>query len=179
MKRYLLQIFSILGCFLAQSTLFHAISFGGIVPNLLMIVTAAYGFMYGRKSGMCTGFFCGLLMDTFFGNTLGFYTLLYVYAGYMNGYFSKIFFPEDMRLPLMLIAISDLLYNFVCYGLLFLLRRRFNVGYYVSNIILPEMVYTMVISLVMYPLLLRADRHFLDEEIRAQYKKSSESSRVS
>lgn len=178
MKRHLLHFVAIFASFLAQSTLFHALRFGGIAPNLMIIVTAAYGFMHGRKSGMLTGFFCGLLTDVFFGTSLGFYVLLYVYVGYLNGYFSKIFFPEDMRLPLMLIAFSDLLYNFVCYGLLFLLRRRFNIGYYVSGVILPEMIYTMVISLLLYPVILRTDRHLIDEEIRAQYRKSDEGRRV-
>ena len=66
MKRKILVGILILLCFLLQCTVFHALSFGGIIPNLLIILTSSYGFMGGRKSGMATGFFSGLLLDIFF-----------------------------------------------------------------------------------------------------------------
>lgn len=140
--------------FLLQCTVFQSLSFGGIIPNLMIIVTSSYGFMRGKKSGLLTGFFSGLLMDIFFGDLLGFYALIYMYIGYVNGIFRKMFYPEDIKLPLGLIVGSDLTYNLVCYILMFLLRGRFNIGYYFTNIIIPEMVYTMIVTFVLYPLLL-------------------------
>lgn len=145
-------------CFLLQCTVFQSLSFGGIIPNLMIIVTASYGFMRGRKSGLLVGFFSGLLMDIFFGSLIGFYAMLYMYIGYLNGIFSKIFYPEDIKLPMILILISDLAYSLSCYVLLFLLNGRFDFPYYFMNIILPEMVYTIVITCGLYPLLLFVER---------------------
>ena len=59
--------------------------------------------MRGRKTGLIVGFFCGLLMDLFFGSVIGFYSLIMMYIGYSNGLFRRIFYPEDIKLPLILI----------------------------------------------------------------------------
>lgn len=141
-------------CFLLQCTVFNSLSFGGIIPNLMIIVTASYGFMRGRKSGLLIGFFSGILMDIFFGNILGFYALIYMYIGYLNGIFRKMFYPEDIKLPIALIVASDFICNFVIYILTFFLRGRFQFVYYFLNIIIPEMVYTIIVTCALYPLLL-------------------------
>ena len=62
-----LSVFLIIAiCFLLQTTLFQALSFASISPNLLVVVTSSFGFMRGRKEGMWIGFFSGLLLDIFF-----------------------------------------------------------------------------------------------------------------
>lgn len=154
MKRNIALIFIILISFVLQTTLFQYLNFGGISPNLLIIVTASYGFMYGRRYGMVTGFVCGLLMDIFYGDVLGFYALIYLYIGAANGLFHRIFYHNDITLPLVLISISDFAYSFVCYVLLFLLRGRFQFGFYLKNIIIPEIVYTILVTVFLYPLIL-------------------------
>lgn len=159
MLSILVCIFFVILCFLLQCTVFPHLAFGGIVPNLMIIVTASYGFMKGRKTGLLTGFFSGLLIDIFFGDILGFYALIYMYIGYLNGIFRKMFYPEDIKLPIALIVSSDCLCNLVIYILTFLLNGRFNFIYYFLNIIIPEMVYTIIITCVIYPFLLLIERH--------------------
>lgn len=67
-------------CFLLQTTLFQALSFASISPNLLIIVVSSFGFMRGKKEGMYIGFACGLLLDIFGSGILGFLcAALYVY----------------------------------------------------------------------------------------------------
>ena len=141
-------------CFLLQSTVFHSLSLGGIIPNLMIILTASYGFMRGRKSGTLIGFFSGLIMDIFFSDVIGFYALLYMYIGYLNGVFKKMFYPEDIKLPIALIVGSDFLYNILIYFFTFFLKGRFQFIYYFLNIIIPEMVYTVIVACALYPLLL-------------------------
>lgn len=160
----------VLICFVLQSTLMKWIALGNVAPNLLIIITAAYGFMRGKKSGLLVGFFCGLLTDIFFGEVIGFYALIYMYIGYGNGFFHRIFFKEDIKLPLFLIALSDLLYGFVVYVLLFLLRGRFAFGYYMTNVILPEMIYTIVLTFILYPINLKINRKFDEIEKRSEKK---------
>lgn len=154
MARKIIVALLILVTFLLQSTLFHAISFGMIIPNLMLILVTSYGLMRGENGGIIVGFFCGLLYDIFFGEFIGIYTLIYMYIGFLNGRFSRIFFPEDIKLPLGLILGSDFLYGIVNYGLFFLLRARFHFGYYFIHIIIPEMVYTILVTLLFYPILL-------------------------
>lgn len=157
-------------CFLLQSTLFQTLDFSGITPNLLIVLTAAFGFMRNEKEGLIIGFFCGLLCDIFYGDVIGFYALVYMYIGYLNGKFSGVFYPEDIKLPMALIVVSDLSYGMMCYISLFLLRGRLDFPFYFLNIILPEMVYTTVVTLLLYPLVLFINIHLENREKRGAKK---------
>ena len=88
MRRKITVGFLIWFCFLLQSTVFQGIAFNGIVPNLLIVLTASFGFMRGEKEGLIIGFFCGLLCDIYFGDVIGFYSLVMMYIGFLNGKFS-------------------------------------------------------------------------------------------
>lgn len=164
MKRNIIIFFVILIGFVLQTTLFQALSFGGISPNILIIITASYGFMFDRKCGMVVGFICGLLMDVFYGSVLGFYALVYLYIGAANGTFHSIFFQDDIKLPLALILVSDFVYTFICYVLLFLLRGRFHFTFYLKNIMIPEIVYTIFVTVFLYPCILLLNRTVEDSE---------------
>ena len=142
-------------CFLLQGTVFRHLAFGGIVPNLLIVLTASFGFMRGENEGLLIGFFAGLLCDIFYGDILGFYALIMMFVGFLNGKFNRIFYPEDIKLPLALIIVSDISYSMMCYVLLFLLQGKFHFWFYFSNVILPEAVYTILVACVLYPLILK------------------------
>lgn len=150
MRRNLFIAAVVLLAFVLQSTIGKWIAFSGVTPNLLVIVVAAFGFMCGTKVGLLCGFFVGLLWDIFFGQVPGFYAMLLMYIGYMNGAFWQIFFKEDIKLPLILILISDFIYGLVCYILHFLLRGRFHFPHYMLYVILPEAVYTMLLTMLIY-----------------------------
>lgn len=170
MKRKIVVALMMLICFLLQCTVFKSLAFGGIVPNLMIILTSSFGFMRGKKSGLLIGFFSGLLIDIFFGEVIGFYALIYMYIGCGNGIFHKIFYPEDIKLPIALISVSEIIYGFSCYLLMFLLRSRFHFPYYFLHIILPEIVYTIVITLVLYPLILFIHQKLEKSEQRSAKK---------
>ena len=164
MKRNIILFFVILCGFVLQTTLFQALNFGGISPNILIIITVSYGFMYGKKCGMIVGFLCGMLMDIFYGNVLGFYALVYLYVGAANGVFHSSFYQDDIKLPLVLILASDFAYSFTCYVLLYLLRRRFDMIFYFKKIIIPEIVYTIFVTVFIYPCILLLNRSADDVE---------------
>ena len=148
MKR-LIEVMIILLFFLLQSTLFQHIAFAGIVPNLMIIITSGCGYMNGKTDGMIAGFLSGLLMDVFYGDVIGFNALLFLFIGYANGYANRYFFPDDVKLPLVFVSLSDIVYLMVTYIVRFLLRARFDIGYYFLNVMLPELVYTFFIALLL------------------------------
>lgn len=158
MKRKIVVFLIIIICFLLQSTVFQALAIASISPNLLIVVTSSFGFMRGRTEGMWIGFFCGLLVDIFYGSVIGFYALVYMYIGYINGFFRERFFPDDIKLPIILIAASDLSYNLIVYIFLFLFRGRFQFEYFLLNIILPELVYTILITIFLYFIILKINQ---------------------
>ena len=157
-------------CFVLQTTTFQSISIANIAPNLMIIVVAAFGLMRGKTEGMYIGFFSGLLVDIFCGFYLGIYALLYMYVGYLTGLFQKRFYPEDIKFPLLIISACDLITNLIIYLVLFLTRSRFDFGYYFTNIILPELVYTMIITLILYLLLLKINQKLEAYEKRRAIK---------
>ncbi|MEG2985950.1 MAG: rod shape-determining protein MreD [Lachnospiraceae bacterium] len=172
MRRKITIATMIIICFLLEGTLFHRLSFGSITPNLMIVLTSSFGFMRGSKEGMFVGFFSGLLMDTFFcfGTLFGFYALLYMVIGYINGLFQRLFYDEDVKLPLVLIAASELVYGVVIYLFLFLMRSKFEFGYYLGHVIIPELVYTILVTVVLYRIILKINRRLEAEEKRSASK---------
>ena len=156
LRKFVVALF-VLVSFVLQCSVFSHIAFAGIIPNMMIVLTASFGFMRGEKEGLIIGFFCGLLNDIFFGSFLGFYALVLMYTGYLNGKFSRIFYPEDIKLPIALIITSDLSYGTICYILLFMLRGKFQFTYYFSHVILPEVLYTVLVTLFLYPLILKVN----------------------
>lgn len=150
MKRIIADFLMIVLCFILQNTVFQTLALASISPNLLVILTASIGLMRGKREGMLVGFCCGFLIDIFYGNLFGFYALVYMYLGYMNGFFNKIFYDDDVKLPMLLIGASEFLYSLIIYVFLFLIRTRFDFGYYFIHIIIPELVYTIVVTIFFY-----------------------------
>ena len=165
-RRKLFYILTVLICFILQTTVFQGLAIGSIVPNLLLIATISFGFMRGKTTGLWVGFFCGILKDIFYGNLLGFYALIYLCIGYGAGCCTKIFYDEEIRVPMFLVAAGDLLYGMAVYGFQFLLRGRTDLFFYIRRIIIPEMIYTVLITVVLYKLLFIINKKLTELEMK-------------
>lgn len=166
MKRKAVFAAVILVCFILQSTVFKWLSVGSVTPNLLLAVTVSLGFMQGKKTGLWTGFFCGILIDLFYSNLFGFYALAYLIVGYGAGCCCKIFYGEEVRVPLMLVAAGDLIFGGFVYAVQFLMRGRIDLFYYLRRIIIPEMIYTVLVTVVLYKLLFRLNKKLAELEMK-------------
>ncbi len=158
MKRRIVMGILLIVTVIAQCSLFQVFAIASIKPNLLVILTASFALMCGRKTGMYTGFFGGLLMDLLYPGTIGFNALIYMWIGYLCGYFYRIFYDDDIKTPLLLCSISNLAYGLYCYAFTFLMRGRIHLLFYLHRIIIPEVVYTLLITLVVYRLIYRINQ---------------------
>ena len=170
MKSKITLFFTILICFLLQSTVISRIAIGSITPNLILILCISMGLMRGRKSGMWTGFFCGFLVDMFYGSVFGFYALIYMYIGFLSGYAHRICYDDDVKVPIFLAGAGDILYGLAVYALQFLLRGRLGLGTYLSRIILPETFYTIILTLIVYRVF-----YYINYHLMSPLKQESES----
>ena len=161
MKSKIVLFFTIIVSFLLQSTLLQKIAIGSITPNLLLILCVSMGLMRGRKSGLWTGFFSGLLVDLFYGSVFGFYALIYMYAGFFSGYAFRIYYDDDIKVPMALTAIMDLFYNLAVYGLQFFLRGRLGLFTYLYRIIIPEIFYTVFLTMIVYKFFYYINHRFM------------------
>ena len=155
LKRILITAGLIALVFLLQESVFPHLALGGITPNCVIILVCFAGFSNGALEGMLVGFFSGILLDLMHGQYIGMNALLYLYIGFLNGSFRKFFFGEDLKLPLLFTGLSDIIYGFVIYFFLFFTRQKTDVLFYIKSIIIPEAVYTMLVTVALYvPLLL-------------------------
>lgn len=160
LRRVLIATGIILLSFLLQTTIFKSkiLTFGLVSPNLLLMITFIFGFMRGRKTGLLTGFFCGILIDVLYSDVIGVNAIIFMFVGYINGWFNKIFYDEDIALPLGLLVGSEFLYNTIFYFFRFFLRGEFNYFYYVFHVIIPETIYTILVTIFVYRLILSMNR---------------------
>ena len=68
----------------------------------------------------------------------------------------------QVTVPMFLTAVADLLYNLSVYGLQFLLRGRLGLGTYLYRIIIPEMFYTVFITLIVYRIFRYINYHYMN-----------------
>ena len=115
---------------------------------------------------MLYGFIAGLLMDLFYSGPFGFYTLFFVNMGYVNGICTKYYYEDYITLPLILSLVNELAYNGYVYIFSFLIRNRLDIVYYLREIILPETIFTVVATLLLYRSFLFTNRRLEELEKR-------------
>lgn len=153
MKKIIVSFALIIISYILQTTLMPAISLANVCPNLILIVIAYIGYINGRTYGMFMGLIVGLLYDCQYATIIGLYGLLYMSIGYLSGICHKIYFREDYTLPVFLVSINSLLFGCSIYVCEFLLRSRLEFKYYFINVILPEAIYTVLLSIIVYKLI--------------------------
>ncbi len=115
---------------------------------------------------MFYGLVAGLFMDLFYSGPFGFYTLFFINLGYVSGICNKYYYEDYITLPLLLSLASDLIYNLYIYVFRFLIRNRLNFGHYLVSIIIPEIIFTTVTTLVVYRFFLFINRKLKEWEQR-------------
>ena len=124
--------------------------------------------IYAGRKGRYGSWLC---QRTFYGFVLpGFYALIYTVIGYLNGTFHRMFFDDDIKFPLILIGVSDLVYGLAVYVCLFMLHGEFIFSYFLGHVILPELVYTILVTLILYQIILHVNRRLEAEEQRSASK---------
>lgn len=166
-KRKGIEAVMVIVLFLLETTVFHYFEIASVKPNLLLILTASFGFMEGKREGMYVGVLSGFLLDICFGQYIGFYILFYTLVGYANGFFQKLYYDENIKLPLLLIGSSELTYGILIYVFQFMLQSDFHFLYYLGHLIIPEMLYTVILTLIVYQIILRINRKLVEEEKRS------------
>jgi len=149
--RLIVTFIELILCFLLQTSLFSFLRISGVVPNCLLVLVITISYTRGQIPAMITGFFSGLLLDLCFSETVGFCAILYMIVAYFAGYAHKIYYKRDFFVPGALMFAGELVYSFSYYILFFLLRGRLELHTYIIYTILPRMLYTVLVSLALYP----------------------------
>ena len=153
--------------FVLQTTLFQFFSIRGILPNTALIIVTSYALLRGSKEGALVGVFSGLLWDVFFQTTLGFYSLLFALIGFLIGRSQRNFYRENYLLPVLFCTTAACVFEIIMYCTVFVLYGRGNIWYLLFQILLPETVYTALVTIPFYRLLFGINEWL---ELKEKYK---------
>lgn len=120
-------IFSVL---IIISTLFQISFFNvfGTTPGIVLCIVCAIGFLCGERSGAICGVVGGFFIDMLGSVGIGFSPVIYMLAGYLCGYFLKVFLKRNF--------LSFIIYSLCVGGVQFCITlARFAFGAKSFNII--------------------------------------------
>ncbi len=149
-RRILLYVVSLVLAFLIQTSVMPLIPFLSASPNLLLILTFSIGFIHGDLPGMIYGLGAGLLLDLFYSGPFGFYSLIFVIIGYINGFFCNVYYEEYITLPMIMCVVNEFIYHVYIYVFRFLIRGKYDIPYYVTHVVLPAIVFSLMVTLILY-----------------------------
>ena len=128
------------------------------VPNIMLILVFSFGFLRGTKTGMAVGIAAGLLMDFVQGNIIGFYVLIFVYIGFINGVLKRYFTSNVILLPIILCTVNEILYHGAMYLFQFREQAMHTATEYLRHVIIPEYLVTLIAAIVVYGVILLIHR---------------------
>lgn len=95
---------------LLQTTLFPFLLLSGFRPDLLLLVTAAFGLREGALAGIRVGFAAGILNDLLLNQSpLGLSALIYLGVGYAIGLARPYLAPESVTAPVIIAFLSGII----------------------------------------------------------------------
>lgn len=132
-----------------EATLFQFLRIGGIGPNFMIMIIVSFALLRGSKEGMVIGAAAGFLNDISFGMHIGPTLICYLVIGLVCGRFNKNFYRENFIIPFICTLVSSLFYS--CINIMaFILRGKLCFGYFIKSIVIPELIYTITLSLIVY-----------------------------
>ncbi|MCQ2609695.1 MAG: rod shape-determining protein MreD, partial [Lachnospiraceae bacterium] len=137
-------------CFIIQTSVFPLLSIFSSSPNLLLIITFSYALLYGEIAGLITGIFCGLLYHMYLDGTFGIYIFIYSMLGCLNGQLFKSYVTDTISTPIILCIVNTFIYNIYIFFTHFLVRGRIDFFNYLYNIILPNILFTLLFTIILY-----------------------------
>ncbi|MHB8842289.1 MAG: rod shape-determining protein MreD [Candidatus Aquicultor sp.] len=140
----------VLGAFILQAVLVPHIALGGTKPDIILIVTALYGFTYGAQVGAIAGFFGGFLGDLAGGMHVGLGLVSKSIVGFFAGLVQRTIFVESILLPMLAIFIATWLNEFVYVGFMFLLGEITPIKVLMLQVILPTAIYNALLTPLIY-----------------------------
>lgn len=158
MRRRSINIICLILAFCIQNCIFPFIPFLSAAPNLVLIFVFTLSFIYGKEEGMIYGIIAGIMMDLFYSVPLGYFTLLFIWIAYLNGSLSVYFYENYIFLPLLNCTINEVIYNLYIYVFRFLVRGKYNFLYYFKNVMLPEIIITLLFTLLLYKAILYCNK---------------------
>lgn len=151
----------ILICFtlIIEGSFFSFIFARSMVPDLLLIIVVCLAFLWGEKKGIALGLICGFLQDLFYGPAIGFFSLAKMISAYFSGLSSREIYKDQIFGPMLTVFLATFVHEFIVYFLVELFwGNKFSFFFALDQIFIPRALYHLFLTLMIYPLLYRAEQ---------------------
>jgi len=158
-KPYFVFTFLAIITLVIEGSFFSVLFIRSMVPDLLLIIVVCLAFLWGEKKGIVLGLICGFFQDLFFGPAIGFFTLAKMTAAYFSGLSSREIYKDQIVGPMMTVFLATFVHEFIVFFLVGLFwENDFSFFFALDQIFLPRALYHLVLTVMIYPLLYRAEQ---------------------
>ena len=156
MRRTILLTVVVVTALLLQTTVFADIRLFGARPELMYLLTIAFGVLEGPASGAIAGFAGGMAQDFLLNQPKGITALTLVLVGYAIGMLRQYIVSPSPVLPVFLVAGGT--FAGVCfYGVVtFLLGQLDTSWIYLFRVAVLSAIYNAILTPLLFPILRRA-----------------------
>ena len=95
-RNFFITLALILAAYLLQYSAFIRIPVINCSPNLMLILTFAFGYVRNKNAGMLVGFFAGLFIDVFYCPVIGYNALVLMVVGFVCGSLKKVYYSDSL-----------------------------------------------------------------------------------
>ncbi len=104
---------ALLASLILQTAVFPHLAVFGLRPDLLMVVVASWGLIYGPREGFLAGLGAGLAQDLLFGQYVGLFALAKTLVGFLAGVVESKIFRQTIWVPTAAIGVAVFLQEVV------------------------------------------------------------------
>lgn len=144
--RWPIYLLMVGGGSLAQTTVVPAFTFGGIVPDIPLVLTILVGLRRGPELGLLTGFGFGVAQDLLGGGLLGIQAISKGVVGFWAGGLPGLFLTAHPVVQIMSLVLGSLGEGALRFGLLKLFASPPGFLELFSRVILPQTLYNGLVG---------------------------------
>jgi rod shape-determining protein MreD len=154
-RRAILLTVVVLTALLLQTTVFADVRLLGARPELMYLLTIAFGVLEGPASGAVAGFVGGMAQDFLLNQPKGITALTLTLLGYSIGMLRQYIVSPSPILPVVLVAIGTF-GGVLAYGVIsFLLGQLDTSWLYLLRVAALSAVYNAILTPLVFPILRR------------------------
>ncbi|MBR2179556.1 MAG: rod shape-determining protein MreD [Selenomonadaceae bacterium] len=159
MKTFAKWAILVLTLYILQTSLLPLISYNGVSPNLMLLLTVSVAFLLGHRYGVFMGFAAGLLQDLTAGSYFGCVTFSYMLIGLLCGKFSDKIFKDQFILPVISSFFTSTMHYLIMVMFIVLLGYQLNLQWSLQYTFIPLLFWQFVFSYPIHKLVFEFDKH--------------------
>lgn len=142
-----------------QSSVFPFLRISSVGPDTLLALVVSFALQGGNPAGVLVGFFGGLIQDLIFGGNIGLGALQYMVVGYLIGAWYGILYVDKIFVPILTLIIASVLKQGIMFGYNFFIQSGIPLNQALTQIVLPEAIYTLILMPLIYSYISSLYRH--------------------